>query len=95
MDTTFFASVFCLTVVLGLISLGFQIYVSRRLSRDGTRVGIPVGKRSWITPFVLGWQNAKQLEITYVMYFWSFILVLTFIGMGLTVVALLAVSPSS
>ena len=87
--------VFCLTFVLGLISLICQIYVSRLLSRAGGKVNIPIGKRSWITPFVQGWQNAKQLEITDVMLFWSVMLGMTFMGMIMTVFALLAAQPSS
>jgi hypothetical protein len=94
MNSGTFVPIFCITVVLSLISLVCQIYVSRLLARAGGKVMIPVGKRSWITPFVQGWQNAKQLEITDVMLFWSVILGLTFMGMIMTVFALLAAQPS-
>jgi hypothetical protein len=86
--------VFCITFVLGLISLICQIYVSRQLSKTGTKVGLPIGRRSWITPFVMGWQYSKQLEIVDVMVFWSIILGMTFIGMIVTVFALLAAAPA-
>ena len=86
---------FCITFVLALISLICQIYVSRQLSKAGAKVNIPIGKRSWITPFVQGWQNSKQLEIVDVMVFWSIILGMTFIGMIVTVFAILAARPSS
>ncbi len=93
MNANFVVSVFCITVVLGIISLVCQIYVSRQLKKAGEKVGIPLGRRSWITPFVLGWQYAKQLEIVDVMVFWSIILGLTLIGMIVTVIAVLSVSP--
>lgn len=95
MGSNVLVSAFCITIALGLISLVCQIYVSRQLSKAGTKVPIPIGKRSWITPFVLGWQNSKQLDIVDVMVFWSIILGMTFIGMIVTVFALLAVTPSS
>jgi hypothetical protein len=88
-----FLVIFCLTIVLGLMSFGCQIYVSRQLSKAGAKVSIPLGKRSWITPFVQGWQNSKQLAIGDVMIFWSIILGLTFLGMIVTVFALLALNP--
>ena len=93
-DATFALSVFCVTVFLGVMSLGFQIYVSRRLRKEGKKIGQPVGKRSWIEPFVLGWQNAKAWEIVDVMVFWSFILVLLVIGMIATVLVFVSVTPS-
>jgi hypothetical protein len=86
---------FCITIALGLISLVCQIYVSRQLSKAGAKVNIPIGKHSWITPFVQGWQNSKQLEIVDVMVFWSIIIGMTLIGMIVTVFALLAATPSS
>ena len=92
MNPNFVVSVFCITVVLGIISLGFQIYVSRQLKKAGEKVSLPIGRRSWITPFVLGWQYAKQLEIVDVMAFWSFIIVMTFIGMIVTVFAVMPAS---
>ena len=94
MGSSVLVPAFCITLVLGLISLVCQIYVSRQLSKAGAKVNIPIGKRSWITPFVQGWQNPKQLEITDVMVFWSVILGMTFIGMIVTVFAVLAVTPS-
>lgn len=93
MDATFFVSIFCLTLFLGLVSLGFQIYVSRQLKKAGTKVGIPLGKRSWIAPFVLGWQYAKPLEIVDVMVFWSFILGLTFVVGTIMVFGFLSMAP--
>lgn len=94
MSSAMLVPAFCITVALGLVSLVCQIYVSRQLSRAGAKVNLPVGKRSWITPFIQGWQNSKQLEITDVMVFWSAILGMTFIGMMVTVFALLAARPS-
>jgi len=70
----------CGTLVLGLLSLGFQIYISRRLRKAGQEVGIALGKRSWIQPFVLGWKHADQLGIFYAMAIWSLILAFAFIG---------------
>ena len=95
MGSSVLVPAFCITIVLGLISLICQIYVSRQLSKAGAKVNIPIGKRSWVTPFVQGWQNSKQLEIVDVMVFWSIILGMTFIGMIVTVFALLAATPSS
>ena len=95
MGSSILVPVFCVTVVLGLISLVCQIYVSRQLSKAGAGVNIPIGKRSWITPFVQGWQNSKQLEIMDVMVFWSVILGMIFIGAVVTVFALLAATPPS
>ena len=95
MSSSVLVPAFCITIALGLISLICQIYVSRQLSKAGAKVPIPIGKRSWITPFVLGWQNSKQLEIVDVMAFWSIILGMTFIGMIVTVFALLAATPPS
>jgi hypothetical protein len=85
---------FCITFALGFISLGCQIYVSRQLSKAGAKINLPIGKRSWITPFIQGWQNAKQLAIVDVMYFWTAIIGLTFFGMIITVFALIAANPS-
>jgi hypothetical protein len=93
MDATFLVSIFCLTLFLGLVSLGFQIYVSRQLKKAGAKVGIPVGKRSWIAPFVLGWQYAKPLEIMDVMAFWSFIIGLTFIAGVVMVFGVVSMAP--
>ena len=73
-------SVICVTFVLALISLCLQIYVSRQLKKAGQKVNWPIGKRSWITPFVAGWQNAKNLEMTEIMIIWSMILAFTWIG---------------
>ena len=53
----------CVSLVLGIISFACQIYVSRQLSKTGVKVGLPIGRRSWITPFVMGWQYAKKLDI--------------------------------
>jgi hypothetical protein len=92
MNENFVVSIFCITLAFGVISFGFQIYVSRQLKKAGEKVSLPIGRRSWITPFVLGWQYSKQLEIIDVMAFWSFILVLTFIGMIVTVFAVLPAS---
>jgi hypothetical protein len=91
MNATFTLSVFCITFALGIISLGCQIYVSRQLKKAGERVRLPIGRRSWITPFVMGWQYAKQLEIVDVMVFWSLIIGMTFIGMFVTVFALASI----
>ncbi len=90
MTATFSLSILCITIVLGMISLGIQIWVSRQLSKVGEKIGAPIGKRSWITPFILGWQHAKALEITDVMAFWSFIVVITFVGMCVSVYGILA-----
>jgi hypothetical protein len=87
MNANFVLSIFCITLALGIISLGCQIYVSGQLKKAGEKVSLPIGRRSWLTPFVLGWQYAKQLEIVDVMVFWSFILGLTFIGILVTVFA--------
>lgn len=94
MGSNILVPAFCMTSVLALISLVCQIYVSRQLSKAGAKVNIPIGKRSWITPFVQGWQSSKQLEIVDVMVFWSIILGMTFIGMIVTVFALLAARSS-
>ena len=93
MDPNIFLSILCVTLLSGLISLGFQLYVSRQLKKIGEKLGIPLGKRSWIRPFVLGWQYAKQLEIVDVMVFWSFLLGLTFIGVFATAFAVIAAAP--
>lgn len=92
MNPNFTVSVFCITLFLGIISLGCQIYVSRQLKKAGEKVRLPIGRHSWLTPFVLGWQYAKQLEIMDVMVFWSFILGLTFVGMIVTVFAIVPIS---
>jgi hypothetical protein len=42
--------------------------------------GLQVGKRSWITPFVMGWKQGDELAIRTRMIFWSVILGLTIIG---------------
>jgi hypothetical protein len=55
---------------------------------------LPIGRQSWIAPFVIGWQYAKQLDID-VMVFWSVILGMAFIGVIVAVFALLIVVPSS
>ncbi len=91
MTASFALTILCITIVLGMISLGIQIWVSSQLSKAGEKIGAPIGKRSWITPFILGWQHAKVLEITDVMAFWSFILVMTFMGMCVSVYGILAV----
>lgn len=88
MGENIFISAFCITCALGIISLACQIYVSRQLSKAGSKVNIPIGKHSWITSFVQGWQYAKQLEIMDVMIFWSIIIGMTFIGMIVVVLAL-------
>lgn len=90
MNPTFVVSIFCITLALGIISLLCQLYVSRQLKKAGEKVSLPIGRRSWLTPFILGWQYAKQLEIVDVMIFWSFILGMTFIGMTVTVFAVLS-----
>ncbi len=92
MNANLVVSIFCITIFLGVISLGCQIYVSRQLKKAGEKVSLPIGRRSWLTPFVLGWQYAKQLEIVDVMAFWSFTIALTFVGMIITVFAVLPAS---
>ena len=89
MNPNFVVSIFCITLALGIVSLLCQLYVSRQLKKAGEKVSLPIGKRSWVTPFMLGWQYAKQLEIVDVMAFWSFIIAMTFIGMIITVFAFL------
>ena len=71
----------CMTLVLAIISLAFQLYVGRQLRNHGQEVGIALGKNSWAKPFVLGWQHAAELEIYDVMIAWSIVLALAFIGM--------------
>lgn len=93
MNPNLFLGIFCLTIVLGIISFVCQIYVSRQLAKAGVTISVPLGKRSWITPFIQGWQNSKQLGIGDVMIFWSIILGLTFVGVIVTAFALLAVYP--
>jgi hypothetical protein len=89
MNPNFVVSIFCITLALGIVSLLCQIYVSRQLKKAGEKVSLPIGRRSWITPFMLGWQYAKQLEIVDVTAFWSFIITMTFIGMIVSVFAFL------
>jgi hypothetical protein len=82
---------FCGTLVLGLVSLGFQIHVSSRLRKEGQQIGIPLGKSSWIRPFVMGWKYADQLGILTVMAIWS--LALGFALIGVFATAYLLIGP--
>lgn len=86
-------TLFCATAVIALLSLVLQIYVSRQLRAEGHRVGLPIGKRSFITPFVLGWQNAKALDLTLVMVVWSVILAVSCICVFATAFAFAAYQP--
>jgi hypothetical protein len=81
----------CGTLVLGILSLVFQIYVSRRLRNEGQNIGIPIGKSSWIRPFVLGWKYADQMGLLYVMAIWSLIIGFALIGVFAT--AYLVIAP--
>jgi hypothetical protein len=81
MDNAALAMVFFfLTLILGIISWGIQIAVARRLKKSGLDTGPQIGKRSWIKPFRLGWDNAEELGIQDLMIIWSFLLGLTIIG---------------
>jgi hypothetical protein len=83
-------AIICVTFLFGIISLIFQIYVSRQLTKAGQKVSWPIGKRSWITPFAAGWKNANQLELTEIMISWSIVLVVTWIGVIASAFAILA-----
>jgi hypothetical protein len=72
--------VFLLTLVLALVSWGFQIVVARKLKKVGIDPGAQVGRRSWIAPFVVGWKQADDLDIQELMIVWSVILGLTILG---------------
>ncbi|MBN1429094.1 MAG: hypothetical protein JXB07_11965 [Anaerolineae bacterium] len=73
MSAEFFIYSFCATMFLALISLGFQIYMSRRLSKEGEKMPLPIGGGSWLTSFILGWQYARQLGLTEVMIAWTLV----------------------
>jgi hypothetical protein len=77
--------IFVVTLVFGLIGWVFQIIVARRLKQSGQDPGVQVGKRSWITPFILGWKNSESLGIDLLMTIWSVILGITILGVILTV----------
>lgn len=78
--------VFLFTLIVALVSWIIQIYVSRRLKKAGMDTGPNVGKSSWIQPLILGWQNAEELGILFLMTLWSVLLALTIIGGGATVI---------
>lgn len=63
-----------LTLILALVSWGFQIPIARKLKKAGVNLGAQIGKRSWITPFVMGWKRADELDIRARMIIWSAIL---------------------
>ncbi len=71
---------FFLTLILALVSWGFQISVARKLKKVEIDPGLQIGKRSWITPFVMGWKRVDELDIRTRMITWSVILGLTIIG---------------
>ncbi|MGD8633597.1 MAG: hypothetical protein PVF85_08525 [Anaerolineales bacterium] len=77
--------IFLITLIFALIGWVFQIIVARRLKKSGIDSGVQVGKRSWITPFILGWKNSEALGIDVLMTVWSVILGITILGVILTV----------
>jgi len=91
MYTEFLAlAAFFLTLILALVSWGFQISVARKLKKVEIDPGLQIDKRSWITPVVMGWKRFDELAIRTRMIIWSVILGLTIIGVVAT--ALLFIS---
>jgi hypothetical protein len=60
--------------------MGFRLYIARQLSKEGEKMPSLIGGGSWLTPFILGWQYARQLGLTEVMIAWSIVLGATLIG---------------
>jgi len=85
--------VFLFTLIFALISWVIQIFVSRRLKKLDLQPGAAVGKRSWLRPFILGWQTLDETGMEFIMTLWSVILGLTILGMGLTVYLFISLNP--
>jgi hypothetical protein len=81
MDTEALAMVvFLLSLILALVGWVLQIIVARKLKAHGIDLGAQIGKRSWIKPFKVGWEQAETLGIQELMTIWSVILGLTILG---------------
>ena len=81
------------TILFFLGSFGFQIYVSRQLKNAGKKWNTHIGKYTWLRPYLLGWQHAKELQIVDIMAFWSFLLFMTGAGFFLTALTFMQTLP--
>jgi hypothetical protein len=74
-----FVSSFFVMLVGGLIGWGCQVYVAGKLKKSGYEGGqiITRSRTNFLVPLIEGWKHQKELGISGIMIFWSFMLGLT------------------